>query len=42
MRPTAADEQIRVTALPHEIFQADQKVWLAIDPARAVRLPPES
>ena len=42
VQPQSADEPIRVTALPHEIFQADQKVWLAIDPARAVRLPPES
>jgi iron(III) transport system ATP-binding protein len=41
VRPATVDDKIRVTALPHEIFQADQKVWIEIDPARAVRLPPE-
>jgi len=40
--PAASDEKIRVTALPHEIFQADQAVWIEIAPARAVRLPPEA
>jgi ABC-type Fe3+/spermidine/putrescine transport system ATPase subunit len=40
--PAAAEEKIRVTALPHEIFQADQAVWIELDPARAVRLPPET
>jgi hypothetical protein len=40
VRPAEGDLRLRVTAAPTDVYQADEAVWLRIDPSRIASIPP--
>jgi iron(III) transport system ATP-binding protein len=39
VRPTAGNLRLRVTTSPNIVYQADETVWIEIDPSRIARIP---